>query len=163
MASWAVYPARCFLSIKYFFVPAFGWFIVYCQTSLELCLCLCLIHLITFYISFSTVLLIFFRVDSISRSPPEKPLIHYAPHGQKKQKEKRNNELKSSAKKPFQWHFQTAMHGPRTQPFQLFQAAGWFGNVLKVQNLPWFVFFKTAQQQIILAIVKFFSNQNNQM
>lgn len=89
-----------------------------------------LIHLITFYISFSTVLLIFSLVDSISRSAPEKAFSHYAPDGQKKQEEKLNNELKSSTS--FQETFSvTFSNGPRTQT--LFQAAVWFVNVQKAK------------------------------
>lgn len=93
-------PARCYLSFKHFFFPVLGWCFVYCQSLAPWALFvfepMWLILLITFYISFSTVLLIFLLVDSISRSALEEPFIYYAPPAEK-QKEKLNNELKSSA------------------------------------------------------------------
>lgn len=66
-----------------------------------------------------------------------------------------NSKVQALSKKPFQWHFQTAVHGPKTQ--LLFQAAVWFVNVLKVQNLLRFVFFKQPSSRW-----KYISNQNNQ-
>lgn len=148
MTSWAVYPVRCFLSFKHFFFPTFGWFIVYCQTAWALFVfeprCDSSISSLSTSHFLQCSSFSFWSIASAEVCRRNRSFImHQTGKRSKRKSSTMNSKVQPLSKKPFQWHF--AMPGPRTRP--LFQAAVWFVNVLKVQNLPRFAqsFLQTAQ------------------